>query len=85
MLEKVSLQTGLPVSKVDKVYHAYWKALKRHIESLPLKEDLSDKEFMELRPNVSIPSIGKLHITLDRYRALKSKYKRLKGEKDVAY
>ena len=56
---------------MDKTYRAYWKAVKEHIEALPLKEDLTDEEFEKLQPNVNIPSIGKLYVTLKRYRGVK--------------
>jgi hypothetical protein len=39
-----------------------------------LKEDLSDEEFLKLRPNVNIPSIGKFYVTLERYRKVKARF-----------
>jgi hypothetical protein len=47
-------------------------------------QDLTDEEFLALRPNVNIPSIGKLYVTLDRYRRMK-KYERIKNEKLKEY
>jgi hypothetical protein len=49
---------------------------------------LSDEEFMKLQPNVNIPSIGKLYITLDRYKRMKKSYKiieEIKAKKDATY
>lgn len=69
--QKVSKDMGLPTTIVEKGYKAFWKAARDHITSLPLKEDLTDEEFMKLQPNVNIPSIGKLHVTLDRYKRMK--------------
>lgn len=71
IIQKVSEELDLPKKFVDKIYRAFWKAVREHIEALPLKEDLTDEQFMELQPNVNIPSIGKLYVTLDRYRRLK--------------
>ena len=88
IIDKVSIDTGLPRRLVDRTYRAYWKVVREHISSLPLKEDLTDEEFMRLQPNVNIPSIGKLYVTLDRYRRIKTsynKYKQLKQEEDVTY
>ena len=74
---------------VDKTYRAYWRAIREHITSLPLKEDLTDEEFLRLRPNVNIPSIGKLYVTLDRYHRLKKvgdiikENKKLKEQEDA--
>lgn len=76
MAGQVADDTGLSKELVLKTYRAYWKAIRNHITSLPLKEDLTDEEFVELRPNVNIPSIGKLYVTLDRYRRIKRAYLR---------
>lgn len=82
----VSSQTDIPVDKVKKVYTSYWRAVREHIISLPLKEDLTDDEFMALRPNINIPSIGKLYVTLDRYKAMKKTYKKnIKDKEDATY
>lgn len=71
IIDKVSKDTGLPKELVDRTYKAYWKAIRQHIKSLPLKNDLSMEEFKKLRPNVNIPSIGKLTVTLKRYEGMK--------------
>lgn len=86
----VSDKLGLSKDMVDKVYKSYWRSVKEYISSLPLKEDLSDEEFLSLQPNVNIPSIGKLYVTLDRYKGLKQKMKILeslteKENKDAAH
>jgi hypothetical protein len=86
----VSDKLGLSKDMVDKVYKSYWRSVKEYISSLPLKEDLSDEEFLSLQPNVNIPSIGKLYVTLDRYKRLKQKMKILeslteKENKDAAH
>lgn len=85
---KVSMEIGLPEKLVDRTYKAYWRAIREHIASLPLKEDLTDEEFMKLQPNVNIPSIGKLHVTLDRYRRMKKMQEirnQLKQNKNAAH
>jgi len=74
IIAKVAGDLGLPKRLVDKTYRAYWKAVREHISSLPLKEDLTDEEFMKLQPNVNIPSIGKLYATLDRYHRINESY-----------
>ena len=83
IIAKVSKQTGLPHKIVDRTYKAYWKAIRQHITSLPLKEDLTDEEFQNLQPNVNPPSLGKLNVTLDRYHGMKKyfeiHYKNYKG------
>lgn len=71
IITEVSRKLDLPRELVEKTYKAYWKEVREHIASLPLKQDLSDEDFLKLQPNVNIPSIGKLHVTLDRYRRMK--------------
>lgn len=71
VIVKVSEETGVPSDLVNKIYRAYWKSIKEHITELPLKEDLTEEEFLKLQPNINIPSIGKLYVTLDRYKRMK--------------
>jgi len=82
---RISTESGLSTDLIDKVYKAYWKAVRRYIKSLPLKESLTDEEFKKLRPNVNVPSLGKLNVTLERYHGMKKHfkmyYKNYKGNK----
>lgn len=71
IIGQVSSSLNLPRSFTDKVYKSFWRAIKEHIEALPLKDDLTDEEFLRLKPNVNIPSIGKLYVTLDKYKRIK--------------
>lgn len=85
---QVAEKLGLPIRLVDRTYRAYWRSIREHITSLPLKEDLTEEEFLKLQPNVNIPSIGKLHVTLDRYKRMKKMQEirnQLKQNKDVTY
>jgi hypothetical protein len=74
IISKVAEDTGLSKILVDRTYRAYWRAIREHITSLPLKDNLTDEEFNKLRPNINIPSIGKLYVTLDRYRRMKKMF-----------
>ena len=91
IISKVAEELDLPVRLVDRTYRAYWRSIREHITSLPLKEDLTDEEFLKLQPNVNIPSIGKLHVTLvtlDRYKRMKKMQEiknQLKQDKDVTH
>lgn len=71
----------LPRRVVDKAYRAYWKVIREHIIALPLKSELTDEEFLSLQPNVNIPSIGKLYVTLDRYKRMKRLYEKFNNLK----
>ena len=85
VIGQVAEELGLPKTFVGKVYMAYWKAVREHITSLPLKEDLTDEEFQKLRPNVNVPSLGKFNVTLDRYKRIKKSYKINIEEKYAAH
>lgn len=77
IITMVAADTGLSERLVDKTYRAYWKAIRHYIAALPMKEDLTDEEFEKLQPNINIPSIGKLHVTLDRYQRVKRHHERI--------
>ena len=75
IVAKVAEDNGLSKRLVDRTYGAYWKSIREYITSLPLKDDLTDDEFNAIRPNINIPSIGKLYVTLDRYKSMKKLHK----------
>lgn len=83
MIRRVSQSTGLPILLVDRTYKSYWKMVREHISTLPLKEELTDDEFQALQPNVNIPSIGKLYVTLERYKSIKRRYKQKQDNENV--
>lgn len=86
IIRQVSEDTGLPRKLVDSTYKAYWRTIRQYVSSLPLKDNLTDSEFSSLRPNVNIPSIGKLCVTPDRYKAMKLTYKTyLKRKEDASH
>lgn len=80
IIAEVASNTGLSQTFVNRVYRAYWKAIRDHVTALPLKEDLTDEQFLELRPNINIPSLGKFNVTLDRYHRLKKQGEIIKSK-----
>lgn len=79
IIAKVAEEVGLSKTKVDRIYHAYWKAIRHHITTMPLKEKLTEEEFLKLRPNVNIPSLGKIYITWDSYRTQRWSFEKFQG------
>lgn len=73
MVSRVAASTGLSNKLVDRAYKSYWRVVREHITSLPLKSDLTDEEFLKLKVNVNIPSLGKLYVSLNKYKYLKEK------------
>lgn len=78
IIGKVSQEIGLPPEVVDTAYKSYWKFIKQTIQSLPLKDDISEEDFTKLRTNFNIPSLGKLTCTFDRMMGVKKRFKYIK-------
>ena len=85
IIEKVADTLDLSRSFVDKTYKAYWKAVRQHITSLPLKNDMTEEEFIKLKPSVNVPSLGKLYVTYDRYKKIKKQDLIIKERKERKY
>ena len=75
IIGKVSQEMHIPPEVVDAAYKSYWKFIKQTIQSLPLKDDISEEEFAKLRTNFNIPSLGKLTCTFDRMMGVKKRFK----------
>lgn len=88
IFEEVSLRLKIPVEVVEYAYKSYWKFIKETIQILPLKDIQDEGEFIQLRTNFNIPSLGKLGITLDKFLKMKrcnkivKKIKNDKNKKD---
>lgn len=78
VFNKVSEELGLPKEVVKEAYYSFWKFIRGTIQSLPLKEDLTEDEFNKLRTNFNIPSLGKLSCTYDRYINVKKRFEHIK-------
>lgn len=78
IVQKVANDLELPVDLVENTVKAYWRFIKDSIQALPLKDDLTDEEFNNLKVNFNIPSIGKLSCTLDRYKNIKKRFEYIK-------
>ena len=84
IIGKVSQEMDIPLEVVDTAYKSYWKFIKQTIQSLPLKDDISEEEFAKLRTNFNIPSLGKLTCTFDRMMGVKKKFKYIKRLRENA-
>lgn len=79
IIGKVSKELDIPIEVVDKAYKSSWKFIKDNVQSLPLKEDISEEEFNELRTSFNLPSLGKLNTTWDRVVGAKKRFEYLKS------
>ena len=74
----VSKDLGISPDVIEKVYKAYWLYIKTTIEALPLKDNLNEEEFLKLRTNFNVPSLGKLYVTWNRFVGCKKRYELIK-------
>jgi hypothetical protein len=79
IIGKVSKELDIPIEVVDKAYKSSWKFIKDNVQSLPLKEDISEEDFNELRTSFNLPSLGKLNTTWDRVVGAKKRFEYLKS------
>ena len=75
----VSRNLDISPDVIEKVYKAYWSFIKETIQTLPLKDNLSEEEFSTLKTNFNVPSLGKLACTLDKYNRVKKRFKLIKN------
>lgn len=78
ILNKVSGDTGISPDTIDRAYKAFWKYIRDSIEELPLREVHTEEEFLDLRTNFNIPSLGKLTCTFDRYIGVRERFEHIK-------
>lgn len=78
----VSLETGIPEKVVKESYRLFWRFIRETISALPLKDDLTEEQFRELRTSFNVPSLGKLVCTYDRYIGMKKRHQYLLGLKN---
>lgn len=75
LYKQVSDEMNIPIDVVELAYKSYWRFIRKTIQELPLKEDLNEEEFLKLRTNFNIVSLGKLSCSYDRYKKIKLKEK----------
>lgn len=84
IINQVSKELDIPIEVVDKAYRSSFEFIKNKIQSLPLKEDISEEEFSGLRTNFNIPSLGKLVCTFDRMEGVKKRFNYIKKLRENA-
>jgi len=78
IIETLSKELNVPSEVVDAAYKSYYSFMREIITNLPLKEELSEEEFNNLRTNFNLPALGKLHCTYERYLGMKERQKYIK-------
>lgn len=77
-IRRLSQELGLPQDVIKKSYKAYWMFIKQSIEKLPLRDNIDETTFGELRQNFNIPNLGKLACTYNRYIGLRKRNQLIK-------
>ena len=78
IIAKVSTELNLPEDLVRKTYSEYWSYIRNTIEDLPLKNNLTQTDFAELRTNINVPSLGEINCTYERYIGSKKRFNIIK-------
>lgn len=78
IIKKVSDNTGIADDIVNKAYKAFWLYIRDTIQKLPLKDSINESDFLTLRTNFNIPSLGKLCLSYDRYVGVKERFNYIK-------
>lgn len=82
LYKKASEELNIPQEIIELAYKSYWKFIRETIKELPLKEDLSEEEFLKLKTNFNIVSLGKLTCNYNKYKKIKKREKYVKNKKD---
>lgn len=82
IVKQLSEELGVSERAIKEAYKGFFEFIRERVTSLPLKENLTEEEFNQLKTNFNIPSLGKLHCTYDRYLAVNSQSKYIKKLKE---
>lgn len=84
IIEKVAEELQLPTEVVSKAYKGYWSFIRASIQALPLK-DIEEKDFVNIKTNFNIPSLGKLSCTKERWLGVKKRHEYIKNLRNNNY
>lgn len=85
IFNEVAKELNIPVEVVNRAYKSYWEFIRKTIQDLPLKDDLTEDDFSKIRTNFNIPSIGKLCCTYDKMLRIKQRFEYIKSLKNAKY
>lgn len=85
IIKEVATELGLSSEVVNKAYSSYWEFVKKTIKNLPIKEELTEEQFSQLRTSFNVPVLGKLYCDYSRILGIKHSYKKyIKTQEDVS-
>lgn len=81
-IERAAKSLNMDKDFVEKVYKGYWKEIKEYIATRNFQKGLSEEEFKQIRPNINIPSLGKMCVTYPRYLNVLKRFEYIKKVKE---
>lgn len=81
-IKEVSSALDIPYKVAREAYYSSWKFIKNKMATYPLKDELTEEEFKQLRTSFNVPSIGKLACTYDKYKLMHGYYKKSHNDTD---
>lgn len=85
VIRQVADEMDIPYVVAKLAYMSMFKFIREKIAELPLKDKLSDEEFLKLRPNFNVPSLGKFYVTLERYQRINRMLEYIKEATEKKY
>lgn len=73
IITKVAAKHNIPYQVVDRTYKGFWKFIREHLSSLPMKNEMTEEEFSQLRTSINVPSLGKFSCDYDRYMRMRKR------------
>ena len=73
IIEKVAKNHNLPYQVVDRTYKGFWKFIRESLSALPMKEEMTEEEFSQLRTSINVPSLGKFLCDYDSYMRMRKR------------
>jgi len=64
---------GVTKELVTKVYNGYWSFIRFYLSSLPLKANLTERQFEKLRTSINIAGLGKMGCTYKSWLKISKK------------
>ena len=73
IVTELSEELEIPEEVVDTAYKSFFEFIRETIVSLPLKDELSEEDFSQLRTNFNIPSLINLNSAIS-FKTIGFKY-----------
>lgn len=73
IFDELSKELNVPSKVIEQIYRNYWLFIKESVSSIKFERDLKEEGFYKLRAAVSLPNLGKLACTYEKYLKIERK------------